>query len=105
MEVFMKLGQQLKIKQNQSLIMAPQLQQAIKLLQLSNLELAEYVEDARAENPFIKDDFSAKKVNEKPEITKDVSMDLNNISDETKSKIETENCFDTHIPENNSYLE
>ena len=35
----MKLGQQLKIKQNQSLIMTPQLQQAIKLLQLNNLEL------------------------------------------------------------------
>ena len=38
----MKLGQQLKIKQNQSLIMTPQLQQAIKLLQLSNLELSEF---------------------------------------------------------------
>ena len=37
----MKLGQQLKIKQNQSLIMTPQLQQAIKLLQLSNIELAD----------------------------------------------------------------
>ena len=36
----MKLGQQLKIKQNQSLIMTPQLQQAIKLLQLTNIELA-----------------------------------------------------------------
>ena len=41
MEIKMKLGQQLKIKQNQSLIMTPQLQQAIKLLQLTNIELAE----------------------------------------------------------------
>ena len=40
----MKLGQQLRIKQNQSLIMTPQLQQAIKLLQLSNVELAEFIE-------------------------------------------------------------
>ena len=54
----MKISQQLKIKQNQSLIMTPQLQQAIKLLQLSNLELAEFIESARAENPFIKDDSS-----------------------------------------------
>jgi RNA polymerase sigma-54 factor len=42
----MKLGQQLKIKQNQSLIMAPQLQQAIKLLQLSNIELADFIDKA-----------------------------------------------------------
>ena len=40
----MKLGQQLKIKQNQSLIMTPQLQQAIKLLQLTNIELSEFIE-------------------------------------------------------------
>ena len=101
----MKIGQQLKIKQNQSLIMTPQLQQAIKLLQLSNIELAEFVEDARAENPFIKDDFSSRKIANTEEITKDVSKDLKNISDEVKSKVEIENCFDTHISENNSYLE
>ena len=56
----MKISQQLKIKQNQSLIMTPQLQQAIKLLQLSNLELSEFVENARAENPFIKDETSSR---------------------------------------------
>jgi DNA-directed RNA polymerase specialized sigma54-like protein len=55
MEIKMKLGQQLKIKQNQSLIMTPQLQQAIKLLQLTNLELTEFVEKAQLENPFIQD--------------------------------------------------
>ena len=43
----MKLGQQLKIKQNQSLIMTPQLQQAIKLLQLTNIELAEFIDKAK----------------------------------------------------------
>ena len=32
----MKINQQLKIKQNQSIVMTPQLQQAIKLLQLKN---------------------------------------------------------------------
>ena len=40
----MALTQRLEIRQGQSLVMTPQLQQAIKLLQLSNLELAEYVE-------------------------------------------------------------
>ena len=53
----MKLGQQLKIKQNQSLIMTPQLQQAIKLLQLSNIELAEFIDNAQLENPFLKDEL------------------------------------------------
>ena len=33
--------------------MTPQLQQAIKLLQLSNMELAEYVEEQLEENPFL----------------------------------------------------
>ena len=55
MEIKMKLGQQLKLKQNQSLIMTPQLQQAIKLLQLSNIELTEFIENAQLENPFLKE--------------------------------------------------
>ena len=40
----MALAQRLELRQGQSLVMTPQLQQAIKLLQLSNLELADYVE-------------------------------------------------------------
>ena len=51
----MKLAQQLKIKQNQSLIMTPQLQQAIKLLQLTNIELAEFIDKAKLDNPFLKE--------------------------------------------------
>jgi RNA polymerase sigma-54 factor len=35
------VGQRLEIRQGQGLVMTPQLQQAIKLLQLSNVELAE----------------------------------------------------------------
>ena len=37
-------GQRLEIRQSQSLVMTSQLQQAMKLLQLSNIELAEYCE-------------------------------------------------------------
>ena len=40
----MALGPRLELRQGQSLVMTPQLQQAIKLLQLSNLELTDYVE-------------------------------------------------------------
>ena len=66
MEIEMKLGQQLKIKQNQSLIMTPQLQQAIKLLQLTNIELADFVDKAQLENPFLKENtqLTNKKVTE-----------------------------------------
>ena len=41
----MALKQRLDLRQAQSLVMTPQLQQAIKLLQLSNLDLSAYVEE------------------------------------------------------------
>jgi RNA polymerase sigma-54 factor len=52
----MALGQRLEIRQGQSLVMTPQLQQAIKLLQLSNLELAEYCEVELEKNPLLERD-------------------------------------------------
>ncbi|HNS06144.1 MAG TPA: hypothetical protein PKH53_09080, partial [Candidatus Saccharicenans sp.] len=45
------LKQKLNQKQAQKLILAPALQQAIKLLQLTNLELQQVVYDELAENP------------------------------------------------------
>jgi len=52
----MALSQRLELKQGQSLVMTPQLQQAIKLLQLSNLELGEYVEGELERNPLLERD-------------------------------------------------
>ncbi len=49
----MALAPRLEFRQSQQLVMTPQLQQAIKLLQLSNLELAEFVEEQLEENPFL----------------------------------------------------
>lgn len=49
----MALAPRLELRQGQSLVMTPQLQQAIKLLQLSNLELAEYVEQELERNPLL----------------------------------------------------
>src|ERR1700727_1672842 len=51
-------GQRLEIRQGQSLVMTPQLQQAIKLLQLSNIELAEYCESELEKNPLLERDES-----------------------------------------------
>jgi RNA polymerase sigma-54 factor len=49
----MALTPRLDLRQVQTLVMTPQLQQAIKLLQLSTLELAEFVDHALEENPLL----------------------------------------------------
>ncbi|KAB1443756.1 RNA polymerase factor sigma-54 [Pseudodesulfovibrio senegalensis] len=49
----LELRQQLKL--SQQLVMTPQLQQAIKLLQLSRLELVETVQQELLENPFLEE--------------------------------------------------
>ena len=63
----MALGQKLEIRQGQSLVMTPQLQQAIKLLQLSNVELAEYCEQELERNPLLERDDAPAQVQGEPE--------------------------------------
>jgi len=98
----MKLGQQLRIKQNQSLIMTPQLQQAIKLLQLSNIELAEFIENAKLENPFLKEKVNLvenNKTYDAEKNTPDICDNLTNTVDPLKNEniTELQNTFDSHI--------
>jgi RNA polymerase sigma-54 factor len=52
----MALTQRLQLRQSQALVMTPQLMQAIKLLQLSNLDLAAYVEGELERNPLLERD-------------------------------------------------
>ncbi|MBN9530979.1 MAG: RNA polymerase factor sigma-54 [Alphaproteobacteria bacterium] len=49
----MVMAPRLELRQGQALVMTPQLQQAIKLLQLSNLELVAYVEQELERNPLL----------------------------------------------------
>ena len=49
----MALTPKLEIKQSQSLLMTPQLRQAINLLQLNNLELNELISQELESNPFL----------------------------------------------------
>ena len=49
----MALTQRLEFRQSQSLVMTPQLMQAIKLLQLSNLDLSTFVEEELERNPLL----------------------------------------------------
>jgi RNA polymerase sigma-54 factor len=55
----MALSAKLVMRQGQSMVMTPQLLQAIKLLQLPNVELAAYIENELERNPLLEraDDF------------------------------------------------
>lgn len=50
------IGQRLEVRQGQGLVITPQLQQAIKLLQLSNIELEAFVEGELERNPLLQRD-------------------------------------------------
>ncbi|HEX2942913.1 MAG TPA: RNA polymerase factor sigma-54 [Rhodopila sp.] len=57
----MAIAPRLDLRQSQTLVMTPQLRQAIKLLQFSNLEVNAYVEEELERNPLLERD-------ERPEI-------------------------------------
>jgi len=66
------MGPRLDLRQSQSLVMTPQLQQAIKLLQLSNLDLTDYVEQEVERNPLLE---VADPASEPEPKTPDVALD------------------------------
>ena len=52
----MAINTRLELRQTHNLVMTPQLQQAIKLLQLSNIELSSFVEGELERNPLLEHD-------------------------------------------------
>lgn len=62
----MAITPRLELRQAQTLVMTPQLQQAIKLLQLNNLELAEYVEGELEQNPLLEKREAERTVENEP---------------------------------------
>lgn len=56
----------LEMRQGQSLVMTQQLQQSIKLLQLSSLELAEYVEQELEKNPLLEAEEESPEAEKEP---------------------------------------
>ena len=70
-------GPRLDLRQSQTLSMTPQLQQAIKLLQMTNLELGEFLAEELERNPLLEE--------QKPEDITDLNSD-----DPLKSKAEEE---------------
>ncbi|WP_372781718.1 RNA polymerase factor sigma-54 [Phenylobacterium sp.] len=73
----MALSARLEIRQGQGLVITPQLQQAIKLLQLSNLELEAFVDEELERNPLLqRDERDAEPAAETPaEAATDFSAD------------------------------
>ena len=49
----MALGPRLDLRQSQTLVMTPQLRQAIQLLQFSNIDVATFVEQELERNPLL----------------------------------------------------
>ena len=81
----MALGARLELRQGQGLVITPQLQQAIKLLQLSNLELEAFVEGELERNPLLQRDEreSEPEREETPREAEDFSAD--SVSDHAAS--------------------
>ena len=52
----MAIGPKLEFRQSQQLVMTPQLMQAIKLLQMSNVDLIAHINSELESNPFLEQD-------------------------------------------------
>ncbi len=61
-----RIGPRLEFRQSQSLVMTPQLRQAIKLLQFTNLEAAAFVDEELERNPLLERDDRSDHVGEAP---------------------------------------
>ncbi len=62
----MAIGPRLEFRQSQTLVMTPQLRQAIKLLQYSNQEVTAFVEEELERNPLLERDERAELIGERP---------------------------------------
>lgn len=84
----MALGPRLDLRQSQSLVMTPQLQQAIKLLAASNLEIEAFIADALEANPLLEaGEISREDASESVERSDEPSADLS-IGDENALDID-----------------
>ena len=72
------ISQKLDLRQSQHLVMTPQLQQAIKLLQMNNIELNDFIEAEIEKNPLL----------EKQEAAPEESGETESHTEESKDEIE-----------------
>jgi len=93
----MILKQRLDQRQVQKLILAPALQQAIKLLPLTNLELIEVIDSELSQNPMLEEETQEKSVQEKGEKTEE--RDEGEAGERTEPREETELGDGQGVPE------
>jgi RNA polymerase sigma-54 factor len=82
----MALEQKLHLKLSQKLIMTPSLQQAIKLLQLSKLELQEVLNQELLENPLLEESAEETKQEEAEAETQEAKSDAEEEAKKTEEK-------------------
>jgi RNA polymerase sigma-54 factor len=82
----MALEQKLHLKLSQKLIMTPSLQQAIKLLQLSKLELQEVLNQELLENPLLEESAEETKQEEAETETQEAKADAEEEAKKTEEK-------------------
>lgn len=90
----MALGARLEVRQGQGLVITPQLQQAIKLLQLSNLELEAFVEGELERNPLLQRDERDNEPDAEPRAEADVAASEDFAADRVSDHAAQEH-FDT----------
>ena len=88
----MAIGTKLNLQQTQRLVMTPELQQSISLLQLSALELQEVVQTEMEENPFLDESQD-----DKNESKTETSSDEEASSDEKSSEEEEDKELDSEF--------
>lgn len=102
----MALDLRQNLKLTQQLVMTPQLQMAIKLLQLNRLELAEMVQQELAENPALEEQAeSAESESEKSEENSPDSTETEEAASEVsvEEKITDQIEWENYLNEYNSY--
>src|SRR5688572_5171395 len=65
----MALSAKLQVRQTQSLVITPQLMQAIRLLQMSGLELERFIDAEVEQNPLLEQDEAAEAAGDQEEIS------------------------------------
>ena len=97
----MKLDFNLQINQKQGIALTAQVQQAIKLLHMTNLEIAEFVETQFQDNPFVEESGFSERVKATSDDNRnttdmDKTLDANPYQQAgAESKVSRENQFET----------
>ncbi len=92
----MRISNEIKLTQTQKLVMTPELQQAITLLQFSALELSSYLENELMENPVLELDTLDPNEEKKPE--KEEQEDKENQEEREDKEVDWDEYFQEQSP-------